>query len=73
MNMGPITSAQTIRNRRAAAQKAQRLSADRRQCPSCQRRGALVRDTEKRMTYCRWTLQNRDGYPYCDYVEVWNF
>lgn len=56
--MAPITSAQTIRNRKAAAQKAQRISAEARTCPECGRKGATSNEvnTDERIvtTGCRW-------------------
>lgn len=57
--------------RRATANTvtAMERSAASRQCPSCGRKSAIVRDAENRVTYCRWNLERPSK---CDYVRRWD-
>jgi hypothetical protein len=48
---------------------AMQRSAERRRCPSCGRRSAIVRDPTNRMTYCRWAGERPAR---CDYVRLWD-
>lgn len=49
-------------------------SAERRRCPKCRRKSAVVHSAEMRMTYCRWS--DPDFHPSrsvrCDYVVLWD-
>ncbi len=46
---------------------AMKRSAERRQCPNCGRKSALVSDVEWRQTVCRWGVEGK-----CDYVRLWD-
>lgn len=66
-----------VRKATANTVKAMTRSAERRQCPKCGRKSALVRDTEMRATYCRWSTEVRRDetgtrtYTLCDYYDPW--
>lgn len=50
-----------------------RQSAANRQCPTCGRKSALVRDPELRLTYCRWQgSTSKSGDALCNYYRNWD-